>query len=188
MKQLILVIFALSLMNGAIAQETDKKHLSRKEMREIRKLEQKKQSEAMSKVIATSIEEKKWVLEANSLAGKRGSSIIVNSNLNFIAMEGDEAFVQLGSDTGMGANGVGGVSVRGRVTKYEVKKNEKKGTYFITLYVSSAIGSFDIRLDCNSDGQIANATVQGNTSGRIQYRGILVPLSQSTVYKGTPII
>lgn len=178
----------LSLTASVSAQENTTKELSRKQRRELKKEEQKKHSEEMAKLLSVAIEEKQWVLEANTLANKTGASVNVNSTLNFVAVEGDEAFVQLGSDTGMGQNGVGGVSVRGNVSKYKVSKNEKKGTYFITLYVSSALGTFDIRLDCNADGQIANATVQGNTSRRVQYRGVIVPLGHSTVYKGTPII
>jgi len=188
MKRLTLFTILLSFTLIVFGQQDEKK-LTRKERREIQKQEQKKRSEQMAQAITIAVDEKQWVLEANTLAGKRGSSVVVNSTLNFIAIEGDEAFVQLGSNSGLGQNGVGGVSVRGKVTKYEVKKNEKKGTYFITLFVSSALGSFDIRLDSNPDGQIASASVQGSTSsGRVQYRGILVPLQLSTVYKGTPII
>ncbi len=188
MRRLFFITLLVTVTLSVVGQENTDKKLSRKERREIKKKEQAARSEAMAKLLATAIDEQMWVLEANTLAGKRGASINVNSTLNFIAVEGDEAFVQLGSNSGMGPNGVGGVSVRGNVNKYEVNKNEKKGTYFITLFISSAIGTFDIRLDCNSDGQIANATVQGNRSSRIQYRGVIVPLSESTVYKGTPII
>ncbi|MCU4154535.1 DUF4251 domain-containing protein [Carboxylicivirga sp. A043] len=187
MKKIALIGLLLSFTLVVFGQQEEKK-LTRKERRALHKQQEKERSELMAKALAIAIDEKQWVLEANTLSGKRGTTVNVSSSLNFIAVEGDEAFVQLGSNTGMGQNGVGGVSVRGNVTKYDVKKNEKKGTYFITLYVSSALGSFDIRLDCNADGQIANATVQGNTSRRVQYRGVIVPIGQSSVYKGTPII
>lgn len=188
MKRALFIAMIVSLTVSLFAQEKTTKELTRKERRELKKEEQKKLSEEMAKLLSIAIDEKQWVLEANTLANKKGVSVNVTSTLNFVAVEGNEAFIQLGSNTGMGQNGVGGVSVRGNVNKYEVSKNEKKGTYFITLYVSSALGTFDIQLDCNADGQIANATVQGNTSRRVQYRGVIVPLAQSTVYKGTPII
>lgn len=187
MKKIAVLTLILSFTLVTFGQEK-KKELTRKERRELRKQEDKERSELMAKALSIAIDEKQWVLEAHSLSGKRGSTINVTSSLNFIAVEGEEAFVQLGSNSGMGQNGVGGVSVRGNITKYEVNKNEKKGTFFITLFVSSALGSFDIRLDCNADGQIANAKVQGNSSSRVQYRGIIVPVSQSSVYKGSPII
>ncbi|MCG8580898.1 MAG: DUF4251 domain-containing protein [Bacteroidales bacterium] len=187
MKKIAILTLLLSFTIVTFGQEAEKE-LTRKERREIRKQQEKERSELMAKTLSVSIDEKQWVLEANTLANKRGASVNVTSSLNFIAVEGDEAFVQLGSNSGMGQNGVGGVSVRGNITKYEVNKNEKKGTYFISLIVSSALGTFDIRLDCNADGQIANATVQGNSSNRVQYRGIIVPVGQSSVYKGAPII
>ncbi|WP_430813544.1 DUF4251 domain-containing protein [Carboxylicivirga sp. RSCT41] len=187
MKKIAILTLLLSFTLVVFGQEEEKK-LTRKERRELRKQEEKERSELMAKALTIAIDEKQWVLEANTLAGKRGSSVNVSSSLNFIAVEGDEAFVQLGSNSGMGQNGVGGVSVRGTISKYEVNKNEKKGTYFISLFVNSALGTFDIRLDCNADGQIASATVQGNSSNRVQYRGIIVPVGQSSVYKGSPII
>jgi hypothetical protein len=187
MKKIALLTLLLSFTLVSFGQEVEKE-LTRKERREIRKQQEKERSELMAKALTIAIDEQQWVLEANTIAGKRGASINVMSSLNFIAIEGDEAFVQLGSNSGMGQNGVGGVSVRGNVTKYEVNKNEKKGTYYISAFVNTALGTFDIRLDCNSDGQIANATVQGNSSNRVQYRGIIVPVGQSSVYKGSPII
>jgi len=187
MKRTILFTLLLSFTMVLFAQEKETK-LTRKEKRELKKQEQKEFEKALIAALAVSIDSQKWVLEANSLANKRGSSIPVNSNLNFIAIEGDEAFIQLGSNSGLGSNGVGGVSVRARVTKYEVKKNEKKGTYYFQIYTSSAIGSFDIRMDCNASGQIASATISGSTSKKVTYSGQLVPLDMSRVYKGTPII
>lgn len=187
MKKILSTILLLLLCLSIFAQEKEEK-LSRKERRAIHKQEQAELSEQMASILAASIEKQNWVLEANTLAGKKGATVNVNSTLNFIAIEGEEAFVQLGSNSGLGRNGVGGVSVRGNVSKYEVSKNDKKGTYFIVVIVSSALGTFDIRIDTNSDGQIANATVQGNSSNRVTYRGILVPLQSSSVYKGTPII
>ncbi|TAJ12861.1 DUF4251 domain-containing protein [Marinilabiliaceae bacterium JC017] len=190
MKNLLVISMMFLMTLPAMAQEQEQQQeqkLTRKERRELKKKERQAMEVLMAEALTISIDSQTWVLEAHTLSNKRGSSIPVNSNLNFIALEGKEAFIQLGSNTGMGPNGVGGVSVRANVTKYDVRKNEKKGTYYIQVYASSAIGSFDIRMDANADGQIASATIQGNTSSRIKYTGQLVPLSASTVYKGTPL-
>ncbi len=186
MKILIILSLVLSFSLTSIAQEPEKK-LTRKEMRELKKKEDEAMRLVMAEHLAVAIDSQQWVLEAHTLANKQGNSVPVNNSLNFIALEGDEAFVQLGSNSGLGTNGVGGVSVRANVSKYEVKKNEKKGTYYIVVFASSAIGSFDIRIDTNSDGQMASATIQGNTSKQVRYRGQLVPVQNSTVYKGTPL-
>jgi hypothetical protein len=186
MKKVLFILLALVFTLGIESMAQEQK-LTRKERRELQKQKQKELEAVMAAELEVAIDNKKWVIEAHTLANKRGESVPVNSTLNFIAMEGDEAFVQLGSDSGLGPNGVGGVSVRTKVTKYDIKKNEKKGTYYIHIFASSAIGTFDIRMDCNASGQMASATVQGNSSSRVRYSGQVVPLSKSTVYKGTPL-
>ena len=180
----LLLLFFVTLSVESYTQET--KDLTRKERRELEKTKQAQLDSIYAIEIKQAIDNKTWVLEADRLANKRGESIIVNSTLNFIALEGEEAYVQFGSDSGFGPNGVGGVTVRANVTKYEVDHN-KKGTYYIHIFLSSAVGSFDIRIDMNSTGQMASASVQGNTSSRLNYNGRVVPLDKSTVYKGTPL-
>ena len=180
---LVLILFSFALSFTSFGQE---KKLSRKERRAIEKAKQAQLDSIYAIEIQHALDNKKWVLEANRLSNKKGQTVNVNSNLNFVAIEGDEAYVQLGRETGMGSNGVGGVTVRANITKYEVKKG-KKGTYFIHVFASSSLGSFDIRIDMNSTGQMASATIQGNSSRRITYSGQVVPTNRSTVYKGTPI-
>ncbi len=183
------IVFLLLLITAATVAESfaqEKKELTRRERRELEKQKQAQLDSIYAIEIKAAIDNKKWVIEADRLSNKKGQTVNVNSTLNFIAIEGDEAYVQLGRDTGMGPNGVGGVTVRANVTKYNVDVN-KKGTYYIQVFLSSAVGSFDIRIDMNSTGQMASATVSGNSSGKINYSGVVVPLNRSTVYKGTPL-
>ncbi len=187
MKQIVLISIMLVLSITGYAQK-QQNELTRKEKRELKKKEDEQMRKVMAQLLIVAIDSQQWVLEANTLSNKYGNSVSVNSTLNFIAIEGDQAFIQLGSNSGLGPNGVGGISVRANIHKYEVIKNEKKATYYINVIAGSALGNFDIRIDCNKDGQIASATVQGNTSKRVNYRGHLVPLNQSNVYKGIPII
>jgi len=180
----LLLLFTVTIVTESFGQE--KKEMTRKERREFEKQKQAQLDSIYAIEIKKSIDEKKWVLEADRLANKQGQTVNVNSTLNFVAIKGKEAYVQLGRDTGMGSNGVGGVTVRATVTKYDADIN-KKGTYYIQIYLTSAVGSFDIRIDLNPTGQMATATISGNSSKKITYSGQVVPLSRSTVYKGTPL-
>jgi len=186
MKKLIMICLLVGLTTASFAQDQEKQ-LSNKEKKELKKQQKKALEEEMSKTLKMAIDSQQWVLEANSLADKKGMTIQVQSNLNFVAMTGDEVFIQLGSNSGLGANGVGGISLSTRVSKYEVTQNPKNGSYYIKLYTNSSAGSFTIFLDSDATGQMVSATVQGNTSSKVQYRGQLVPTSKSTVYKGRPI-
>ena len=180
---LLLLLFTVTMVTESFTQE---KKMTRKERRALEKQKKAQLDSIYAIEIKQSIDEKKWVLEADRLSNKRGQTVNVNSTLNFVAIEGEEAYVQLGRDTGMGPNGVGGVTVRANISKYEVDIN-KKGTYYIHIFLTSAIGSFDIRIDMNSTGQMASATISGNSSKKITYNGQVVSLSRSTVYKGTPL-
>jgi hypothetical protein len=186
MKTLTILCILLYTATAIYAQDTEKKQ-SNKEKKEIRKKQKEALEAEMAKSIKLSIDSQQWVLEAYSLADKRGATIQVPSNLNFVAMNGSEVFIQIGSNAGLGANGVGGVSLSTTASRYEVKQNPKNGSYFIKLYTTSTAGSFTIMMDCDSTGQTVSASVQGNTSQKVQYRGQLVPLKQSTVYKGRAI-
>lgn len=179
---LLIGIFSAS---ESFAQE---EKLSRKEKKEQAKKVRAEEQRVLSLLIDSAITAQQFVLEADMLSDKRGNSVNVSSNINFVAIEGEGAFIQIGNNHTMGNNGVGGVSVEAKITKYEVKKNKKNGSLYITIYCSSSIGSFDIRIDCNNTGEHANATVAGNWGGKVNYKGRLVSLRQSRVYKGRAIM
>ncbi|WP_075591126.1 DUF4251 domain-containing protein [Labilibacter marinus] len=191
MKHVFMLLTLCLVVVLSYGQEAEKE-LTRKEKRAMAREEKKKEQELIDNqlrlITKVAVDSAQWVLEADRLSGRKGGTINVSSTLNFIAIEGDKAFVQLGSNSGLGANGVGGVSVRGNVTKYEVEFNEKRGTYYIVVMVSSSLGVFDIRMNSNSTGQMVDATVKGNSRHSVRYTGALVPVAQSRVYKGTPIL
>lgn len=183
MKKFVFVCFLLSVSLALFSQQDEQKMTS-KEKKAKKKAEREAYEAQLKQELAVSFDSAQWVLEATQIANKTGAPIQVNSTLNFVAIEGEDAFIQIGSNAGMGSNGVGGVSVDARISKYDVKKNEKNGSYYIQIYTNSSVGSFSINIDCSASGEYARATVQGNTSRQVQYTGAIVPLKKSKVYKG----
>ncbi|MFV0376480.1 MAG: DUF4251 domain-containing protein [Mangrovibacterium sp.] len=169
------------LTTGTNAQDTKTK-MSKQAKKEQRELIRKQNAALTSLAIDSSA----FVLEADQLRSKRGTTINVPSSLNFVAVNGKNGFVQIGSNAAVGTNGVGGVSVDTQVTKITVEKNAKTGAYSIQLNCMSTAGIFDISISSSDDGQMATATIGGNWGGKLTYIGRLVPLPLSTVYKGTP--
>ncbi len=186
MKQLLsialisLICFSVNHVS-AQDQKTD-----RKARREARKAQEALLSQEEADLLTKAIDSSTFVLEANRLQGKRGVTINVSSSLNFVAVNGKSAFIQIGSNSGIGPNGVGGVSVDTRITNMEVTKNKRNNGYSIQLTCMASSGSYNVFITTNSDGQIASATIRGNWGRELNYYGNLVPLNQSTVYKGTP--
>lgn len=188
MKKLFLFYMLFIAIIGVIAQDESEKTLTKQEQKALKKALKAKEDSIAAADFALTLESKQWVLEADRVSFNSGKVFNVSQTLNFIAIEGEEAFVQIGSMSAYGYNGVGGISIKGIISRYEQKITNKYGSSFIAIIVNSSIGTFDIRISVNSDGEMANATVQGaTTSGQIKYDGRIVKLSESTVYKGRAI-
>ena len=125
----------------------------------------------------------RYVLEANYLQDKYGSLITVSSNLNFIMVNGLKGVLQTGTDLRQGYNGVGGVTAEGSIQTYKMNRNKQNFSHTITFNLITNLGTFDILLTVYADNS-AQATISGTTSGKLTWKGQLVPLDRSRVYKG----
>ena len=177
-------ILALSIcmlfvsLNETIAQE--EKKLSRKERKELKKQQQLEQK----KVILELLYSKQWVIEAHTVYDRYNQSYQLNPSINFVGIKNEEGALQLGFDGLIGWNGVGGVTIDGNVTKYEVKEGKEKSSPVLNLrFQGRGAGSATINVTVNSSGQ-ATARVNGDFGDRITFAGVIRSLENSTVYKG----
>jgi hypothetical protein len=131
----------------------------------------------------TLIQSKNFVIEATFLENKYGERIFVAPGLNFIRVDSTNGVLQTGSYNGMSSNGVGGVTVEGRVSRWRVVKNFKSLSYYIQFSVESNTGVYDVSITLTADNN-AQATITGNTSGKLIYDGHLEAFNNSSVYKG----
>ncbi len=173
---------------NSVFSQSEQKSSEKEDMKQLkkekRKAEKKAEEDSIKQVVTYMVENRRFVLEADYLSGRSGARVVVNSTLNFIMVDSAKSVIQLGSNTGMGYNGVGGITVDGTISRYELKKTENKHgcTYTITLFVNTDIGTYDIVLWISQNGN-ANATIRGTTSGQLSYAGNIVPLEEARVYK-----
>ena len=129
----------------------------------------------------------RFVLEAHSLKDKRGNTVNVSSNINFIASDSISGVIQVGSNNYIGSNGVGGTTVEGSIADYKYTVHEKSGSYNVSYYLRTSVGSYDVRLTIYPDGR-ADAAVRSTTWGdQLRYSGFVVPPALSKVYKGSSL-
>ena len=126
-----------------------------------------------------------FVFEANMLVFKRGGTARVYSNLNFISVKGDQALIQVSPvDSGGGPNGVGGVTVDGRIINVE-RRVDKRGNTTLSINVMgraiSASVTFTIPKGGNNTSVRISPTLNSNT---ITLYGEIVPRDQSNIFKG----
>ncbi|HEX2935632.1 MAG TPA: DUF4251 domain-containing protein [Bacteroidales bacterium] len=173
----ILLILGLVMVTSIDAQEVDKKEKRRLE-KEKREQELKKKYEATVQFV----ENKQFVLEANYLQDRYGNRVSVNSTINFIYVDSDEAILQIGSNSGAGYNGVGGFTIEGKINRWEMKRNDKNKNIRVNMDIMGSAGIYQVTLSISPDRQ-TSAVLTSITSGRLEYSGNLVALDKSRVYK-----
>lgn len=130
------------------------------------------------------IEAREFVFEANMLVFKRGGTARVFSNLNFVSLRGEQATIQVAPYDAGGPNGVGGVTVEGRVTNMEVK-TDRKGNTHVTMNVMGRAVFATVDMVLIKGGNNASVTVMPNlSSNRLTLYGELIPAEKSRVFKG----
>jgi hypothetical protein len=159
----------------------------RKAAKKAKKEEAEKLSVENTNKLYTLMEQKQFVLEANTLFDRSGMTYQLNSNLNFVGFDGKNATIQLAFEQLVGWNGVGGITLDGTIENAEVKKGKNDIGTTATINVRPKTGGM-IRMvfRSSSDGN-ARVDVSGAYGDKFSFQGRIVSLAKTTVYKGTPI-
>lgn len=180
-KLMILLIAILAGWNTMYAQETDERAKTRAE----RRAEQERVDSLNYEMARQAIADKTYVLEADRIIFKRGETSYVTPTTNFVAVNKEEATVQLAfNGPFVGPNGIGGITVDGRITNYK-EEVSKKGNIYISMNVMGTGISAQVSIQLRKGSNIASVTVNPNfNSNKISLQGAVVPLESSRVFKG----
>lgn len=185
MKTILLSFLTLAICVSIDAQSPTT--LTKKEQKKLLKEERAKhkaiEAERTAKLVEHMVSRQRFILEADMLFDKYGNSNNVQSAINFIAVDSLSGVIQIGNPMYIGSNGLGGVTIEGRVVNYKWEKNEKRGNYTVFFNISSSMGTYDVNMSIGSAGN-ADATVRGTFSGSIRYSGELVHPAASRIFKG----
>lgn len=174
---LLLVLGLIIIPQVANSQDTK---LSRQERKEVRKA----QLAANFYVLDSLLNSKKFVLEAEFLQNKYGERILVVSNINFIKVNGSNGILQTGVSSGLGYNGVGGVTADGTIGRWELQKNNKKQSFNVRFNLISNIGHYDVLLTVTAANN-ASATISGLGPGQLTWQGHLRAIDNARIFKGS---
>ena len=186
----MIILLFISVSGTVVLAQTenpDTKELTKEEKKALKKAkkeEQKLQREEALNNFEIYANNRQWVLEAYMVFDKAGQSYSMDPNINFVGADKEQATIQLSFNGIMGWNGVGGITQDGKIGTYTITKSKSVITIRMTA-MGSGMGPVDILLTVSGDG-IGSATVSGNWGDRITFKGKFVPLSESSVYKGTP--
>ncbi|MBN1115710.1 MAG: DUF4251 domain-containing protein [Bacteroidales bacterium] len=132
------------------------------------------------------LNDRKFVLEADFLSDGYGNRISVSPTLNFITIDSTRGVIQIGTLTGMGYNGLGGVTTEGKISSYEIKVAERKHStsYMLSTIILTPLGIFDINFTVSESGY-ATATIKSSVRGQLTYSGSVIEPAKSRVFKGS---
>ncbi len=142
--------------------------------------------ENQGQLIKYMLENKNFVLEADYLQNRYGDRRFVNSTINFVKVDSTNVVIQIGSDYRLGANGVGGVTAKGKITNWKLTEDPKNQSYNLYINAMTPIGIYDLQISVDSDGH-STALLTGLTAGQLTFEGDLVPNSLADVYEGSSL-
>ncbi len=179
----LVLVSASTLMYAQSSSET--RQAERKAQREAQKAREKAENERNYAIAVQALKEGKFVLEADQLVFKRGRSAFVSSTTNFVLMDGEHASVQIAANNALaGPNGIGGITVDGSRKEMKIT-TDKKGSVNCSFSVQGIGISAQVYITLTNGGNNASARISPNfNSNTLTLNGVLVPLSQSNVYKG----
>lgn len=176
---LMMTMFLLLLAGSAAAQQE----------RELTKAEKKALQEHIDSLLFVeaeqALENRAFTLEADRVVFKYGQTAYVTSNTNFVSVKDNRAVVQVAFNIPVsGPNGLGGVTVEGSFSDYDLSK-DKKGNLNLSINVmgTGISARVDIILFKGSNKASVNITPNFN-SNRMTLNGVIVPIEKSTVFKG----
>lgn len=172
---------ALLFSATAMAQEANSKTQTREE----KKAEQEALDQMLFEEAKQAINDKQFILEADQVMFKYGTTAYVTSNTNFVAVKGDEAVVQVAFNIPVsGPNGLGGVTVTGSVSNYKVKE-DKKGNLSVSMNVMGTGISAMVTIQLPNGTNRATVDISPNfNSNRFTLTGSLLPADKANVFKG----
>lgn len=134
-----------------------------------------------------SLERREFALEADQLTLRRGRVVFVSSDTNFVTLSGDMATVQVAPFMGGGPNGVGGITLEGRASGIRMERLKRGDILFsMNVFGRGISATLNIRLYEGSDR--ASVSIDPNfSSNRIQLAGVLIPLDESRIFRGTAL-
>jgi hypothetical protein len=182
----IALFFCVYFAGHAQNENPDTKNLSKEEKKAIRKAkkeEDKRKREEALKNFEEYAERREWVVEAYMVFDKQGQSYQMDPSINFVSVVGEETTIQLSFNGIIGWNGIGGVTLVGKIGKYE-HSSDNKSVNITMSAMGSGLGIVDIFLSVTGDGN-GRVTVSGNWGDRFTFQGKFVSLEESSVFKGS---
>ena len=179
-KTISIIFFSLFFTLSLLAQDG----MTRKEKRAARKALAIKESDSLRKVQEEWVKQKTFVLQASQVYNRIGDVFQITPSVNFVYFNIEDAVVQLSFDGLVGWNGIGGITVKGKIIKYKFDDTNKSKPIYIQATIQGSEGFQDIVVwvSSNGNGEAQVTDIRGN---RIKFTGQIISLKEANIFTGT---
>ena len=178
-KQLIFLIGAILFVATSVFAQPTK--LSKEE----RKAERRAIFEEQYQQNRETILDRRFAIEANRFADRYGRQVFLSPNTNFVLADGETGVIQLAFNNGPGFNGLGGITLEGRITNFSInpRKNNASNITGRMTVSGTALGAVDVFFNVNGEGN-ASFRVSSSYGHRFTLHGFITHLDDSVLYQG----
>lgn len=155
-----------------------------KETRKERKIREKKEQMVRFETAGKLVNDSTFMIIGERITSKKGLGAYVNGTLNFIKVSKDKAVIQVAPNhsTNLGPNGLGGITIKGRILKYEIKENKKN--IFIRMSIQGSATSAQITIALTGDNYASANVAATFSSAAFTLYGKLKQLNERLVFEG----
>lgn len=178
---MILVMLGWLIVSAPVfGQATEEKMKpSRKERREAKRAEKQAEMEGLMELA----EERSFVIDADFLLDRQSRQYLAAAN-NFVSISGDKIVIQTASPVGIGYNGLGGVTVVGRILDYQVTRSKNGKAINVTAQMTSlGMGNATVFITINGH-ENAQARLYGPWGRSLAFSGDIEPQGKSFRFRG----
>ena len=168
-------------------QQTRYQELTKKQIKQVKRDQRQKAREEENQeefnAAVEALQNRNWVLMANTLYGPMGNAISVSDNTNFIQFKDNTVYVQLAFNGIAGPNGLGGITIQGTPSQIN-NTTDNQGNITYSFYVNSITMTAQVIITMNAGSNYANATVYPMSNiNNLTFSGTLVPTSQAGIFR-----
>jgi hypothetical protein len=178
----IIIISVLLLSAGFVsAQQTSATVLSKSELKEKKKAEKEADLQKQFEKNYQMLSDTSFVLKAEFLSFQTDRNS-ANGNINFILAEPSGCIIQLASGNRIGSNGLGGITIKGKIVKYKISKNDKQKCCYLNMVVDFRGSAYAVIMDIPAEGN-STASLSLNY-GPIVYEGPFLTVEEAHACQG----
>lgn len=129
-----------------------------------------------------------FTLEADEVVFKYGERAYVTPSTNFVSLKDGNAVIQTSFNIPVaGPNGMGGITVNGSMSKYNVK-TDKRGNVQVSFYVMGTVANCQVNIMLYNGSNKATITLFPTfSSNNLTLDGVILPNEKSFVVQGRTI-